>query len=238
MPFAVRFILSLSALTCACFAHASQIKVYSCSGNQVVETLHSVVGNEDGARALLRKGHAVWANGQADQPTVAAIAEGRGVWAAMPITTLFEIAAVQVEPRVLAAVAMKESQYRGRFWPWTINFQGKGYYLPSKEKAVEAASYLIRSGHTNFDVSAMQINWKWNQKRFASIEAAFDPLTSIRVAEQILAEHYRATGSWHSAIGRYHSKTSSLSQPYTDGVLRHLAAISSKSTTSPEKKLC
>lgn len=237
MDFTSRSLLTLAALLVANAVHAGEIKVFSCNGSQVVESVHSVEGVEGRASDLIRQGRAVWANGQLDMPTFAAMAEGRGVWGAMPVTTIFELAATRVDPRILAAVALKESQYRGRYWPWTINFRGKGYYLPSKEKAVEAATYLIQRGYTNFDVSAMQINWGWHRQRFASIDAAFDPLTSIQVAEQILSEHFRATGSWKSAISRYHSKTESLAQPYLHGVLKHLSAINA-SPTSPEKKLC
>lgn len=217
--------------------HASSLTVYSCDGGKLVQ---SVIPNADktASAPLLRSGQAVWSSGVIDATTVDAIAEGRGIWSAVPLTTLAMVAGTEIPAEILTAIAVKESGMKGRFWPWTINWNGRGFYMESRQKAIEAAKYLIGKGINNFDVSLMQVNWRWNGHRFANIESAFDPVTNVRVAGQILAEHHKATGNWHGAIARYHSRSQTLNQPYLAGVLKHLSRIQTPTLETPEKQLC
>lgn len=215
---------------------ANHITVYSCDQGKIVHSFHQA--DPAVSASLIRSGQAVWSNGSLDSPTIEAIAEGRGIWSVSPVTTLAQIAMVKVPPDILTAIAIKESGRNGRFWPWTINWNGRGFYLESKEKAIEAAKILISNGFNNFDIALMQVNWRWHGHRFKSIESAFDPITNIRVAEQIISEHYKATGSWRSAIARYHSRTESRNQPYLAGVLAHLGKIQQSTREIPEKKIC
>lgn len=218
-------------------AHAGEVlRVFSCEGKTPVQAHFEVHQVDETVLRLIRKGQAVWASGRLDAYTVDAMAEGRGIWAVQPVHTLFEVAQTSVDARILAGIAHKESSYRGRYWPWTIHFQGRGFYLPDRASAIEAARYLIANGYTNFDTSLMQVNWRWHQHRFTSIEQAFDPIASVRVAAQILSVHFHATGSWHDAIARYHSRTTSKNQPYLSDVLRHMQALSVLPIT--EKSLC
>ncbi|MGB3919060.1 MAG: transglycosylase SLT domain-containing protein [Thiothrix litoralis] len=214
----------------------NDITVYSCDKGKLVQSFHQA--DVAISTSLIRSGQAVWSNGLLDASTIEAIAEGRGIWSVSPMTTLAQLAMVKVPPDILTAIAIKESGRNGRFWPWTINWNGRGFYLESKEKAVEAAKILISNGFNNFDIALMQVNWRWHSHRFKNIESAFDPITNIQVAEQIISEHYKATGSWRSAIARYHSRTESRNQPYLAGVLAHLGKIQQSTKEIPEKKIC
>lgn len=213
------------------------LTVYSCSGGKLVQ---SVIQNADksSSLAMIRSGQAVWSNGVIDDTTVDALAEGRGIWSAVPLTTLAMVAGTDIPAEILTAIAVKESGVRGRYWPWTINWNGRSFYLESRQKAVLAAKYLINKGISDFDVSLMQVNWRWNGNRFPSIESAFDPVTNMRVAGQILAENHKATGNWTSAIARYHSRSQTLSRPYLADVLKHLVRIQTPTLENPEKQLC
>ena len=237
MPTRKYLFISIAWLLCGGLSHADAITVYSCANGQLVQSQVELKAS-DSPTQLLRWGHAIWSSGAIDADTLEAIAEGRGIWAAAPLTTLVQVAGTTLPAEILTAIAVKETGRKSRFWPWSIHWGGRGYYLESRQQAIEAARYLIKAGYTNFDTAVMQVNWKWHGHRFASIEAAFDPITSIRVAEQILTENFKATGSWREAIARYHSKTPSLNQPYLEGVLKHMARIQKPNLESPEQKLC
>lgn len=233
----------LSAIVLIALTGSSQagenLTVYSCDqGNLVQQQFATTQTTLDSVEILLRTGHAVWSSGQVDHYTVDAMAEGRGIWSAMPLNTLMQVAGTSVAAEILTAIALKETGRKDKFWPWSINFAGKSYYLQDRKQAIEVAKYLIKLGHTNFDTSVMQVNWKWHGHRFSSIDAAFDPITNIRVAEQILVEHFNATGSWRDAIARYHSKTPSLNRPYLADVLKKMARLQKPNLQIPERKIC
>jgi len=154
-----------------------------------------------------------------------AMAEGRGIWRRVTPGALFEAAGTMTLPTVMASIALRESGRSGWYWPWTINHAGRSLYFDTKEEAVAAAQRLLQSGSTSFDVGLMQVNWYWNQERFAGLSEAFEPLTNIRVADQIVQEHLRLTGSLAEAVGRYHSKTPSLKHRYLAAVNQQYMAL-------------
>lgn len=240
MQWSIQYFSAIALVTFSGLSQASEgLTVYSCDNGVLVQQQFSTDQKQSKAIAdLLRAGHAVWSSGQVDHYTVDAMAESRGIWSATPLSTLMQVAGTTVAPEILTAIAVKETGRKDKFWPWSINWAGKSYYLKDRNQAIDAARYLIKSGHTNFDTSVMQVNWKWHGHRFSSIDAAFDPITNIRVAEQILVEHFNATGSWRSAIARYHSKTPSLNRPYLDDVLKQMARLQKPPLESPEKKIC
>lgn len=213
------------------------LTVYACNESGLVQS-QITSSNHAATASLIRAGHAVWANGRVDALTIDAMAEGRGIWAATPLTTLAQVADTSIPADVLTAIAIKESGLSNRFWPWTINWNGRSFYLESRETAVDAARYLLSQGIHNFDVALMQVNWRWHKHRFASIESAFDPIVNLKVASEILTENFKATGNWQSAIARYHSRTPSRAQPYLAGVLKHLGTVQKPNIIPPEKKLC
>lgn len=233
---------TLSAITMALFSglcSAESLTVYSCeNGSLIQQEFSTQKAAPESVATLLRSGQAVWSSGTIDKHTIDAMAEGRGIWFAAPLPTLMQVAGTQVAPEILTAIALKETGRKERFWPWSINWAGKSYYLESRQQAIEAAKRLIKAGHTNFDTSVMQVNWRWHGHRFSNIEAAFDPITNIRIAEQILVEQFNATGSWRDAIARYHSKTPSRNQPYLADVLQQMGKLQKKTLETPEKKIC
>ena len=135
-------------------------------------------------------------------------------------------------PEVLYAVALQESRLPSgvlhgisKPWPWTLNCEGKPYYLASKSIASEYASVLLAAGF-NCDIGLMQTNWKWQKHRFDSIDEALDPYSNISVAASILREWYDKRGSWGAAVGAYHSPSNAeRASAYTRRVKSHLVKL-------------
>ncbi len=99
-------------------------------------------------------------------------------------------------------------------WPWTVNMEGAGHWFDNREKALAFARKHHARGATSFDVGCFQINYRWHNKAFESVEAMFDPLENARYAAKYLLELKAESGSWRTAIGHYHSRTPARAQKY------------------------
>ena len=175
--------------------------------------------------SLVRTGRATWSPTVLDAATSYAMAEGLGFWRLLSPTALFEAVGTASPAAVLAAVALRETGRAGWYWPWSVNHAGRAYYFANQELAIEHVRDLLKKGENNFDVGLMQVNWRWNGTRFASLYDAFDPVTNIRVADSILQEHIVETGSLVEGVGRYHSKTPSLKRRYIAGVASNMVEL-------------
>lgn len=126
---------------------------------------------------------------------------------------------------LLQAIGRVESGRRdpatGRIipWPWTINAEGRGMYFPTREAAIAEVRQLQARGVRLIDVGCMQVNLHHHPNAFASLEAAFDPLTNARYAAQFLSDLRAAAGDWARAAGHYHSQTPERAEPYRARVL-------------------
>ena len=155
----------------------------------------------------------------------AAVTEGRGGWACASAETPFDLMHSSVDGSLLASVALNESAFLGRPWPWTLNVAGKGFYFASRQDAYSAIQYLLAAKRCDFDVGLMQVNWCYHSKRFASAWAALAPQTNIAVAEDILNENYRKTGSAVKAIAYYHSANPIPGAAYLARFVAHLHQV-------------
>ncbi|WP_250482524.1 transglycosylase SLT domain-containing protein [Caballeronia sp. GACF5] len=155
----------------------------------------------------------------------ASIAERRGGWACASAQTPFDVMHTSVDPKILAGIALNESAYNGRAWPWTLNVAGRGFFFRTREDAYRAIRYLISNGRSNFDIGLMQVNWGYHSKRFANAWDALAPATNIRVAEDILNENYRLTHSAVKAVAYYHSANPAPGREYVARFVKHLSQI-------------
>lgn len=178
------------------------------------------------AQSFVRQGLA-FAPGHIDQSIEDAVAERRGYWRCAPLTVLFRAAGTESDERVLAAIALNESELQpGVPWPWTINHAGKPLRFQTRAQAVSAAKRLIAAGDERFDVGPMQVNWFYHKTRFTSIEAAFSPVTNIRVADSILMNEFKRVKDWHTAVARYHAPGNpERGRRYAKGVQQKLAKV-------------
>ena len=160
-----------------------------------------------------------------DDGAQAAMTEGRGGWACAKAETPFILMHTSVDPKVLAGIALNESAYNGRAWPWTLNLAGRGFFFRTREDAYGAMRALIAAGRSDFDVGIMQINWACHRQRFASAWDALAPATNIHAAEDILNENYSRTHSIAKAIEYYHSTNPAHGSAYLARFVRHLDQI-------------
>jgi hypothetical protein len=126
---------------------------------------------------------------------------------------------------LLAAIGRVESGRRdplsGRVvpWPWTIDADGTGHFLQTREAAVASVRALITQGAHLVDVGCFQINLQYHPDAFASLDEAMDPGANARAAARFLSELYARFGTWPAAIMNYHSATPDRGAPYRDHVL-------------------
>jgi hypothetical protein len=160
-----------------------------------------------------------------DDDAQAAITERRGGWACASAQAPFDAMHTSVDPKILAGVALNESAFNGRAWPWTLNVAGRGFYFRTRDDAYRAIGFLLADRRCDFDVGIMQINWCYHAKRFASPWDALAPATNIHVAEDILNENYRKTGSAMKAVAYYHSANPQPGREYLVRFEKHLSQI-------------
>ncbi|MGE4403236.1 MAG: lytic transglycosylase domain-containing protein [Desulfobulbus sp.] len=106
--------------------------------------------------------------------------------------------------------------------PWSLNIDGKGYKLASKEKAVAMAKHAEAEGRS-FDSGIMQVNNFWLKKYGIPLEVAFDPLANIYLGSWILKQEIDRHGQTWEAIGAYHSPNESKGRRYAEMVKGALA---------------
>ncbi len=122
--------------------------------------------------------------------------------------------------QLLAAIGRIESGRRdpvsGGFgpWPWTVNAEGEGFFFESKAQAIAAVRSMQARGMRSIDVGCMQVNLMHHPDAFASLEAAFDPVTNAAYAAKFLQLLQKQTGSWSRATAMYHSASPEIGADY------------------------
>ena len=121
---------------------------------------------------------------------------------------------------LMKAIATIESGRRSETsrdpWPWTVHFNGRGYWYSSASEARSFVIALLERGHRNIDVGCFQVNVKWHGSRFASVSEMFDPSANARYAARFLQELHQELGSWEAAAAAYHSRTPEHAKRYRD----------------------
>jgi len=114
-----------------------------------------------------------------------------------------------------------------RAWPWTIDADGQGLFLDSKEAAVAWMRTAGTHGHTYIDVGCMQVDLAMHPTAFASLEQAFEPAANVDYAARYLHGLWQneAGQDWDIAVGLYHSHTPMLAADYRDRVAATGAGI-------------
>lgn len=134
-----------------------------------------------------------------------------------------------VSPRLLQAIAVVETGYGGRPWPWTLNIEGTALRFQSQEAAHGVLVAALKRGIRSIDVGYMQVNVAWHGHRLGNTWAALDPHRNITVAAQILRENLDQARDARLAVARYHSATSWRGESYLAKVARVYASISEES---------
>lgn len=138
-----------------------------------------------------------------------------------------------VPARLLYAIALQESAMAfGEAgvlpWLWTLNVQGHPHRYATYRDAVFALqAWVTVRGVRNVDCGPMQVNWGCHRARFGdSFAAALEAHTNLAVGADILAGHYRDSGDWFAAAGRYHSPGNpARARNYANGVFARMARL-------------
>ncbi len=94
-------------------------------------------------------------------------------------------------------------------WSWTLNVAGQGHYFDSRVQACTALRQALLETSL-VDVGIAQLNVRWNPDlfgpsgRFADPCQGLDPYDNLDAAAAILRAHFDESGSWLTAVGRYH----------------------------------
>ncbi|MFO1027302.1 MAG: transglycosylase SLT domain-containing protein [Acetobacteraceae bacterium] len=113
-------------------------------------------------------------------------------------------------------------------WPWTVDADGRGAYLPTRADAVAWARQALESGTVTYvDVGCMQVNLQMHPNAFVSLEQAFDPAANADYGGRFLRRLYDgvAMGNWFTAVGFYHSQTPILAANYRSMVVAVAAGL-------------
>jgi hypothetical protein len=144
-----------------------------------------------------------------------------------------------VPAHLLAAIGRVESGRRDpetgalHPWPWAINAEGRGQYLPTKAAAIAEVQALQARGVRSIDVGCMQVNLRHHPNAFVSLDEAFDPTANARYAARFLGELHAARRDWNWAAGAYHSQTPEFFEPYRARVLAAWAEEGARPAAPP-----
>lgn len=157
----------------------------------------------------------------------AAAAERKGEWACARKDAIFQmVLKSKNNAKIVAAVAMNESQYKGYPWPWTLNVQGKSLYFKTREEAHEKILTLLSQGIKKIDIGITQIHWKFHSHRFSSPWEALDVSANINASESIITLLYKRHGDLGIAIRCYHNCVNvERGTTYLNSFTRHLASL-------------
>ena len=112
---------------------------------------------------------------------------------------------------LLLAIATVESGSE----PYALNIQGKSVIGRNKTEVANLIHEALAKGITNIDVGVMQLNIRWHQENFGSIEEMLEPKKNIEYAASFLLTLYKKYGDWHKAVRFYHSSTAEYYRKYS-----------------------
>ena len=118
-------------------------------------------------------------------------------------------------------------------WPWTINVEGKGFWLGSKSEATDFVQKSLNSGKTLVDVGCFQINIHWHGEQFLSVDDMLDPTRNAVYAARFLKQLFDETGNWKQAVGKFHSRTPAHANRYLERFNRIFAALPGRRSSFP-----
>ena len=97
---------------------------------------------------------------------------------------------------------------------------------PAYRDAAIRAGIPPRQRIRNVDCGPMQVNWRWHGDKLQSFAKALDAHNNLAVGASILASHYRDSGNWFVAAGRYHHPTDvARANAYAQGVFRRIKLL-------------
>ena len=126
---------------------------------------------------------------------------------------------------ILASISLIESGRKDEAglvkpWPWSLNHAGKSVFFSSRAETLQYLKKNITPKFKNIDVGCMQVNVRWHQENFDTLDSMIDPRKNIEYAALFLRTLKSKHGSWEQAIKHYHSSTPKLNVKYYAKVQR------------------
>jgi len=170
-------------------------------------------------------------------PVAAALADPTGPDAACLREILDAQARYAIADNLLLAIGLREAGMSrdGRLtvWPWSVNVDGEGRFLPGRAEAVAHVRERRAAGAELIDIGCMQVNLRWHPDAFASLEDGFDPALNVDYAARYLVRLREETGGWREAAGRYHSADPDRARAYLAALEANLAVANGAVATGP-----
>lgn len=140
-----------------------------------------------------------------------------------------------IPDNILLGIGLQEAGTRIQkqlvVWPWAINAEGRGSFFDTKARAMNWVREQLDGGMRSIDVGCMQINLRWHPDAFDDLAEAFSPKENVDYAARLLLSHYSTSGSWHTAAGRYHSKTPEKQEIYLASLERNIRVANAQIDT-------
>lgn len=133
------------------------------------------------------------------------VAFGAGVSGSFEVKLKNYIAYVEKQNNIPSGLLLSIASVESGLKPFAMNVNGKAIFPKSYNEAVRVAKEALAVGATNIDLGVMQVNYRWHNEQFSSLEAMLHPKTNIKYAGALLAGLYKQHGSWHKAVRFYHS---------------------------------
>ncbi len=174
-----------------------------------------------------------------DRPATAGPSGSADPWTLCGRETAARERADRIPNHLLTAISLIETGRRRdrdgatTAWPWSLNAEGTGYFLPTKAAALDKIRDLRAAGRRSIDVGCMQVNLVHHADAFESLEEALDPAANVAYAARFLRRLRDRDGSWSSAAGRYHSGNPEHGLPYRDKVVAAWRALGDGGAPSP-----
>ncbi|MCK8780124.1 lytic transglycosylase domain-containing protein [Rhizobium sp. NTR19] len=106
---------------------------------------------------------------------------------------------------VLYSVGLTESGRKGNLSPLAMNVEGKAFFPPSQQEAMNTFYAARQSGKKLIDIGCMQINHHFHGEHFSSPAEMFDPRRNVEYAAKFLRNLHDRHETWTMAVARYHA---------------------------------
>nr|WP_132273666.1 transglycosylase SLT domain-containing protein [Neorhizobium sp. JUb45] len=141
---------------------------------------------------------------------------------------------------ILYSVGLTETGRKGSLYPYAMNIEGKAFFPPSQQEAMQKFREARSEGKKLIDIGCMQINHHFHGENFASAEQMFDPRLNVEYAAKFLSNLHNRHETWTMAVARYHAGPNNdpAQKRYVCRVISNLVATGYGSWTGTASQFC
>jgi len=141
---------------------------------------------------------------------------------------------------ILYSVGLTETGRKGSLYPYAMNVEGKAFFPPSQQEAMQKFREARSQGMKLIDLGCMQINHHFHGENFASAEEMFDPRLNVEYAAKFLSNLHNRHETWTMAVARYHAGPNNdpAQKRYVCRVIANLVATGYGSWTGTASQFC